>query len=268
MRPSSPDPAASYPPSNSLLPFVFLSAACLAVATAAAPPLAAQPIDAGLPAPVAGNGPAPSSPCSDGLVRDDGTIESGYGWVPSAIFGVYAQAFLQEELPAPGVERVCVCVLRTREDDSIDFEVVFYEDADGVPALEPFAAVPASTDGVPKGLEGKWVEVVTGGVRLPSEGPVYIGVRWNPSVDQFFFVCDDQSPETPFTDLFFIDDRAEEWDAASTTIDPIFDDHRAALIRPVPRQPTAVEVPLGPRALGALAGFLLLTGLLWLRRGG
>ena len=37
---------------------------------------------------------APSgSECSDGVVLDDGTLETGYGWVPSVIDGRYVQRF-------------------------------------------------------------------------------------------------------------------------------------------------------------------------------
>ena len=210
-----------------------------------------------------GDPPDLLTPCSEGVVDDDATVESGYGWVPSAIWGVYVQAYDRTDIRPAGVDSVCVCWLRTRDDDSIDFEVVFYRElADGIPELEPYAAFPARATGVPMGVVGQFTRVDTRGVAIPPDGPVYIGVRWDPSLDQFFFVCNDRTPETPYTEAFFIDDRAEGWGIASDTNDPIFTPHRAMMVRPVPRQPVAIEVPaLGSVGKGLLALLLALAGI-------
>lgn len=214
-------------------------------------------------------GPAPdlASPCAEGVVNDDATIESGYGWVPSAIWGVYVQAYDTGAIRPAGVDSVCVCWLRTRDDATLDFEVVFYREAlDGIPELEPYAAFPAEITVVEQGVVGQFVRVDTRGVPIPPDGPVFIGVRWDPSADQYFFVCNDRTPETPYTNAFFIDDRAENWGAADQTNDPSFTLHRAMMIRPVPRQPVAVEVPvLDDLGRSLLALLLLLGGIGWLR---
>lgn len=204
-------------------------------------------------------------PCADGAVRDDSSAETGYSWVPSVESGTYVQRFETGEIEPAGIDSVCVCWLRTRPDDVIDFEVVFHadDDGDGVPELEPFATFPARAADVPEGVTGRFYEVDTQGTAIPRDGPVYVGARWNPSQDQFFFVCADRSPETPFTEVFFRDDLAEGWGAASATLDSTFTEHRAILVRPVPRQPLAVEVPLhSPAGRGLLALALLVAGLL------
>ena len=48
----------------------------------------------------------------------------------------------------------------------------------------------------------------------------YLGVRWNPSEDGFFFVCVDKSEETPVVDGWYIDDRADEWASVLESNDP------------------------------------------------
>ena len=90
---------------------------------------------------------------------------------------------------------------------------------------------------------------------------MYAGVRWNASVDQFFFVCADHSPETDPVNVFYIDDRADEWGSALDTSDPIFDGHRAIMVRATTRSAADYAVPaLGPAGSAALALFLAAAG--------
>jgi len=202
--------------------------------------------------------------CSDGVVKDDGVPETGYGWVPSVVEGIYVQEFRSPELSSPLFSQVCVCWLRTRNDSTIDFDVVFYEDVGGLPAEQPYAAVPAQAVDVPVGVAsgGSFYDIDVTGV--PVRGPtLYVGVRWNPSIEDYFFICADNGPETEPVNVFFIDDRAEEWTNALETSDPMFDEHRAIMVRTVPEQLPGVAVPgltgLGVVALAALvaaAGFL------------
>ncbi len=214
----------------------------------------------------------PEPLCEDGVVKDDGSLETGWGWVPSVIEGEYVQVFHSSEFSSSVVGSVCVCWLRTRNDDDIDFEVVFYRavrdlEGDLRPADAPYIAIPATTADVPEGIVGVFTEVAVPAVRIPY-GEFYIGVRWNPSADRFFFVCADTTPETPRTNLFFRDDRASGWDNAFDTNDPIFRDHRAILVRAQPRpEVNAVDVPaLGAAGLGVLGVLLAAAGGWLLRR--
>ncbi|MEO1087103.1 MAG: hypothetical protein AAFY88_22940, partial [Acidobacteriota bacterium] len=156
---------------------------------------------------------------------------------------------------------------RTDDDDSIDFDVVFYADNEGDPAEEPFAVFPASLDDVPEGAgNGKFAVVPTPGVLLPTSGTFYVGARWDGTQDRFFFICDDQSDTTEFTNIWFRDDRAPGWDNAAETIDSIFFAHRAMLIRIVGSDVITADVPLlGGRGLAMLAGLLLVLGVAGLR---
>jgi hypothetical protein len=192
--------------------------------------------------------------CTDGVVLDDGEPETGYGWVPSVVEGIYVQELEVADLPSRRLESVCICWMRSRADETLDFEVVIYPEVDGAPALEPAVVVPASVQGVPQALDGVFAEV-----RLPGDGVmvgsdrIYVGARWDASVDQFFFVCADHTESTPVVNGFFIDDRADEWESVLETSDPIFLSHRAMLIRVV----TAAEDGFGVPAAGT-AGLILL----------
>ncbi len=206
--------------------------------------------------------------CAGGVVKDDGSLETGYGWVPSVIDGVYVQEFGVHEFPSRGLDSVCVCWLRTQEDSDVSFEVVFFEDIDGGPAETPYASVAAVASSVPEGVAsgGAFYEVDVSGTVIRGR-TIYIGVRWNPSVDQFFFVCADHSPETDPVNVFYIDDRADEWGSALDTPDPIFIGHRAIMVRATAESAAEFAVPgLGPTGAAALALLLATAGWLLLTR--
>ena len=192
-------------------------------------PLQAQMLGVELPgAPAEALGGA----CADGVVLDDGTAESGYGWVPSVVDGRYVQTFQTIAFSSRRLQAVCICWTRTRDDVDVDFNVEIYRDTGEGPELDPIASIPASMSDVPEFPDAGFVEVdVSGQVpRLPRP-IVHIGVAWDASVDQFFFVCADRSPGTDQVNGHFIDDRAQEWASVLDTNDPIFQEHRAMLIR-------------------------------------
>ena len=175
---------------------------------------------------------APAPACGDGVVKDDGSVETGYGFVPTAILGEYLQRFDADEFPAKEMDTVCVCWLKTRGERDIGFEVVFYEDAGGRPAAAPYEVVPALTTGIADSVEsaGDFVEVDVTGVTL-AEGTSYIGARWNPSEDKYLFICTDTSEETEVVEVYFREDRARRWGEAINARDPIFAHHRSILVR-------------------------------------
>ncbi len=224
--------------------------------------LAASPIDAASRTAAveqqAGTIPGPG--CEDGLVLDDGTAETAYGWVPSAVWGEYVQTFPVGPLSSTRLDSVCVCWTRTRPDDTLDFEVVVYTGSQWLPGRTELFSFPASIDAVPEWPDAAFVEVAA-----PFDAPVlgggfyHIGVRWNPSADQFFFLCADQSPTDEPEGGFFRDDRSDgAWGSVLDTSDPIFADHRAMMVRVradrVPWIPT-VE-PAGIVVLALLVGVL------------
>ena len=211
-------------------------------------------------------GTIPGPGCEDGLVLDDGTVEIAYSWVPSAIWGEYVQTFPAGPLVSSRLDSICVCWTRTRSDDSLDFEVVVYSGSQSHPGQRELFSFPASIDAVPEWPDAAFVEVQAPPDAPPlNAGGHHIGVRWNPSVDQFFFVCADQSvTDTPVAG-FFRDDRSEgEWGSILETSDPIFADHAAMMVRVrahrVPWIPTA-----GPMGLVALALLLVISGWVVLR---
>ncbi len=244
---------------------LLLTAALFAQSTAG------QPL---APEPERSDGGGDPAECASGVVLDDGSAETGYGWVPSVIEGEYVQEFDAAAFTSHRLHSVCVCWIRTRPDSTIDFEVVFYrqvvdpkDDDRLLPAAEPYVAVPANADVEPKGITESFFEVGVSDVVIP-EGRSYIGVRWDASQDQFFFVCTDTTEETDPVEVFFRDDRAEgEWTSVFESADPIFDDHRAIMVRALPGPLVAVDVPaLGAAGLALLAAVSAAMALTVLRR--
>lgn len=205
--------------------------------------------------------------CGDGVVLDDGTVETGYGWVPSVVWGEYVQVFPGEAVHTTLLERVCLPLTRTRADDTMEFEVVVYGTAGPGPSGGVKYSFPASASGVPVFPETAFYEIDLGDA-APVLAPswVHIGIRWNPSVDQFFFVGADQDGPGEPVGGFFRDDRAGgEWGDVLNTSDPIFQDHRAMGVRIVTRQVAWIPV-LGWPGRILMAGLLASIGWVALRR--
>ncbi|MEO1083261.1 MAG: hypothetical protein AAFY88_03380 [Acidobacteriota bacterium] len=184
------------------------------------------------------NDPGPA--CADGVKLEDGTIETGYGFVTTATKGEYVQRFDSKLFPSRNITEVCVCWIRGSRVNKVDFEVVFYEEVNGRPVDEPYAAVKASSEGLPfrKANAGRFFPAAIEGVTIP-EGGSYIGVRFNPSVSKQIFVCADQSEGTAAVPGFQREDRAKGWDNMLQSRDWIFGKHRALSIRAVAEKPAA-----------------------------
>ncbi len=229
-------------------------------------PVGAQPLAPG--ALVDGAVALGATDCADGVVLDDGTLETGYGWVPSAIDGRYIQRFDVADFRSRKIEEVCICWTRTRLDDAVDFTVELYRDRAGRPALFPEASLAATATAVPVFPDGGFVSIDVSGVDMRAVTDVfYLGVRWNPSEEDFFFVCADHSDGTPVVDGWFIDDRADDWTSVLETADPIFNDHRAMMVRARAAEGLFPLVPtMGPVGITILVVALGVVGALALRR--
>jgi hypothetical protein len=172
--------------------------------------------------------------CVDGVVKDDGTLESGYGWVPSVVDGRYVQRFNVAEFPSRKIDQVCICWSRTADDDEVSFRVELYRDRGGRPARSPEVSAEAVAAAVPQFPQGGFFTVDVSDAEMVAPTNVfYLGVQWDPSRDQFFFICVDQTDATPVVDGWYVDDRADGWTSVLESDDPIFDDHHAMMIRAV-----------------------------------
>lgn len=207
--------------------------------------------------------------CADGVVKDDGTLETGYGWVPSVVDGRYVQRFEVGEFQSRKMEEICVCWTRTRTDDSITFNVDLYRDRGGRPALSPDASLEAVATLVPTYPDGAFFSVDVSQFDFHAQtGVFYLGVRWDASEDQYFFVCADKSEETPVVEGWYTDDRASGWGSVIDTSDPTFFGHRAMMIRAVALEGYFPMVPtLDTWGLLILIGAICAVGLIALRRG-
>lgn len=148
------------------------------------------------------------------VVRDDGTPENGLGWDPNVVSdGTYVDRF---DLGPPGgdaVTRVCLRLARLGSDSSLDFDVTFWTlDGPGGDPNTLLGSVPATATGVPSGLPGQLYEVDVSGLGLPAQGMVGVGPRWNPQVDQDFFLLTDEGLASPFTDPMGSSDGGASWD--------------------------------------------------------
>ena len=140
-----------------------------------------------------------TSPCSGGEILDDGSAEQHLGhetWIPR-------QTFVQKFTPPtyPSVyHQVCVAWARgfSAPSSDISYEVVFYDDdgTDGDPGTL-LAVVPASASDVPLFTSGHLFSSTPVAVPAIMEGSIYIGFRYDPSVEIGFYLPVDESPSTP-----------------------------------------------------------------------
>lgn len=185
-----------------------------------------------------------AAPCEGTVGFDDGSFETGYGFVPSAQWGIYLQRFDAPELGGQDLEEVCVCWLKTRGDATADFEILIWDETDRKLAPAAFATIPGSAEDIPTSKEeaGRLFPVEIDDVTLP-EAPFWVGVRWNPSEENFLFVCADHGSDEPAEGepipAVFQEDRAGGWADVLTARDPIFHGHRALGVRVSVAEPTA-----------------------------
>jgi len=181
-----------------------------------------------------------AEPCAGGVGFDDGTVETGYGFVPQALDGVYLQRLDAGDLPSRELEKVCLCWLKTKYSDDAAFEIVFHRDAGGVPEPEPYAKVAGVARELPASVDesGRFYEFDVSGVTLP-EGVSYVGAQWNPNANKYLFVCVDQSESAVEpVPVFFKEDQATGWTSVFDSRDPIFRGHRALLLRVTAAEPS------------------------------
>lgn len=138
-----------------------------------------------------------SSSCISGEVLDDGTPESFLGVLSSITSETVVQKFTPRSYPW-FYHEVCVAWSRSIApgDTSIAYDLVFYDD-DG-PGGEPgsvLAMIPASVSNVPA-VDDFVFSSTPVGITV-TEGSVYIGFLYDPSVEQGFAYPIDSSPTTP-----------------------------------------------------------------------
>ena len=140
--------------------------------------------------------PESNSHCAGGEILDDGSSEAAVGRPVDTT--VTSDTMVQKFTPPayPSVyHEVCMAWISGGADTTLSYEVVFYDDdgPDGEPGTL-LAAVPTSASYVPQ----SGVLFYSTSVASPPviDGSIYIGFRYNPSID-FFLHRVDRSLSTP-----------------------------------------------------------------------
>lgn len=214
--------------------------------------------------------------CDDpGIVgSDDGTAENGYSGNPTTVAEVrLADRFSTADFPGGTIDTVCVGLL-TLGPDSINFEIVVFDDdgAGGAPGTV-LGTVPASATGLPNGLPPAFYSYDVSGsaIAVPASGDFYIGVQYAPPSPNVFVGADETGGTNAGAGQVFFDtgDPGDDWQALPT----VFPSYSALLVRALPG--VAVEIPesqpvptVGTWGLIGLALLLGLVAVTVLRRAG
>jgi hypothetical protein len=206
----------------------------------------------GLGQPLAGN------PCMGGLGYDDGSYEDAYGFFSGVLDGMMVQRFVPGVTPYQ-INEVCANLTHTGSDSEWSGTIAVFADTGSGPGVllaeVPFTASPVGLwpNYLPFTLDISASNVVV-------NGNFYLGVHWNPTAEENFFVTADQSVTTPLNPGYFQFDGGG-WNA----ITGAFVNYRALGISVAGGIP--VDVPaLGPWGLLGLVGVLMVGGLFLLRR--
>ena len=141
----------------------------------------------------------PGPECSTGLIYDDGTVENGYAWLSTVTDGMIVSRFDPPYYPY-SFGQVCINWTQLASDPTLNFNIVVFDDdgAGGAPGTL-LASIPSSANGVPNWPLFSFYDYDVAGL-IPSvtSGSVYIGAQWNPSIEGVFYICADESPDTPY----------------------------------------------------------------------
>jgi hypothetical protein len=171
------------------------------------------------------SGELPQDGCSDGDVHDDGSAENGYGWSTADAF---VEKFTPSTYPLTYTE-VCVGWTRAGADDTVNYQIVFYDDdgPSGMPG-SLIASIDAEANDIPSWLNVAFDRTdVSGQAPTIDGGSVYVGVTWDDTTDLAFYVASDESITTPPQSAYHSRDWFE-WLPVSGDF-PLY---RALLIRP------------------------------------
>lgn len=147
--------------------------------------------------------PSPAQQCPIGIGHDDDTRESAVNF---GVAGTFAQAVeFYAPLQFPFVlDHVCVFLDRFGIDSTLDYEIVIF--ADDGPNGEPgtlLNTVPAVAEQVVN-TPFQWYRTDLSAENIVIDsGGLYIGVRWNPSVDNSFGLGTDRTDTSQLQKMYW-----------------------------------------------------------------
>lgn len=194
------------------------------------------------------------STCTDGQVRDDGSFENSLGFNAATVRGSMVMRF--EAPTGSRLKSVCVCWKRFTNAASVNFSInIWRADGPGGLAGTLLATVPGLVGSAPVGDAGQFTryEMPPG---ISVDGPVYIGPAWSPDDGPAFFVCLDESVNTPKQAMYSVASTVEADEPPRNEVgrsNSSVPFARAFGIRPVfeTAQATAPQAPTGLTATAA-----------------
>ncbi len=189
-------------------------------------PTALVCLAAGLGAPT-----ARAQDCSGGDGHSDGDYDTGINLAQTVFDAIAVERFTPPEYPY-NYERVCVQWWRSTADTDLEYQIVFYDDdgAAGAPGTL-LASVPAQALAVPNQPTTWFSTDVTSAAVQIGEGHVYIGVRWNPAIEQGFILSMDTNTLTPLQTGYYWQNGGPNWTLIQNAF-VIWQNYRALLISP------------------------------------
>jgi len=215
-------------------------------------------------------GPGPgqrgSGVCGPGAISyDDGTYETGYGWNNFITDGVITQRYVPPSSPIQ-INQVCASLTQLGSDPSWSGNIQVYADSGAGPgallASVPFTAVGVAT--YPSFSDHTFDLSAS---NLVVSGNFYLGLQWDATVEEDFFIGADESPSTPLNPGYAkaIGGKVQGGGGSWTPNQTYWSGYRALAISVAVGSP--VDVPaLGPWGLVGLVAVLLVGGLFLLRR--
>ncbi len=176
----------------------------------------------------------PREPCGE-YQRDDGTVETGFGFVPTQASGTYVQVFENRSEDPVTIREVCACFIKSRGEQEVDFDIVAYRATESGPSAIPFyvAKGQGSVAARRSADAGDFLTTPTELVLPP--GRSYVGVRWDPSANRFLHVCADSSEAVESSQVYYRDGASKGWTETTASRDPIFRNNRAIFVRLSPQ---------------------------------
>jgi hypothetical protein len=146
------------------------------------------------------------------LIYDDGVFENGYGWINTVTDGRMVSLFTPPAYPWQ-FNTFCLALTKagTAADFTFDIEVYEATCAGGEPTTLVTTITGVTAVGVPVYPSYTFYDFDISSIPQLNSGSYYIGIKWNPSVYQSYYMMADESVTTPYHPGYGYDDIDAAW---------------------------------------------------------